>query len=297
MHKASLVVFANFRIDNKERYLRLKDSFFSFKDISAEKWVINIRGSYKEQTKNFLQEHLQNKFYHYDMESNNGWFHDTRIMLKDIETDFVLFWIEDHINMVKVSKYDEILKEMKENQCEHLCYSWWHEEYKKQFNPLEVKESSNLNIYQMNKENIKIIQKNMDRDQDFYTVSCVSITSSKLFKKIILSNHPRLKRWPKNTPFDFEKKHSDVDFLGFNLAVSKFELFAPIDDNHSLGVAYCLIDRGLYPNRMSRNKIKNLEFIKEKNKFIRLKKILPKPIIKLLSVVRFFFKRIGYTIN
>ena len=58
MNKTSLVVFANFRIDNEERYLRLKDSFFSFKDISAEKWVINIRGSYKEQTKNFLQEHF-----------------------------------------------------------------------------------------------------------------------------------------------------------------------------------------------------------------------------------------------
>ena len=62
MHNTSLVVFANFRIDNEERYLRLKDSFFSFKDISAEKWVINIRGSYKEQTKNFLQENLKVSF-------------------------------------------------------------------------------------------------------------------------------------------------------------------------------------------------------------------------------------------
>ena len=59
MHNTSLVIFANFRIDNKERYLRMQDSFFSFKDISAEKWVIIIRGSYKEQTMNFLQEHFQ----------------------------------------------------------------------------------------------------------------------------------------------------------------------------------------------------------------------------------------------
>ena len=36
MHNTSLVVFANFRIDNKERYLRLKDFFFS-QNISAEK--------------------------------------------------------------------------------------------------------------------------------------------------------------------------------------------------------------------------------------------------------------------
>ena len=171
MHNTSLVIFANFRIDNKERYLRMQDSFFSFKDISAEKWVINIRGSYKEQTKNFLQEHLQNKFYHYDLESNNGWFHDTRKMLKDIDSDFVFFWIEDHINMVNVSKYDEILNEMKENQCEHLCYfsSWWHEEDKKIFSLLEAKESFSLNIYEMNEENIKTIKKNIGHE--FYTIS------------------------------------------------------------------------------------------------------------------------------
>ena len=48
----------------------------------------------------------------------------------------------------------------------------------------------------MNKENVKTIKKNMGNE--FYTISCVSITSSKLFKKIISSNHPQLKRWPKN---------------------------------------------------------------------------------------------------
>ena len=69
MHNTSLVIFANFRIDNKERYLRMQDSFFSFKDISAEKWVINIRGFYKEQAINFLQEHLKSKLYHYDMKN------------------------------------------------------------------------------------------------------------------------------------------------------------------------------------------------------------------------------------
>ena len=144
-------------------------------------------------------------------------------------------------------------------------------------------------------ENIKTIKKNIGHE--FYTISCVGITSSKLFKKIISSNHPRLKRWPKNTPFDFEKKDTDVDFLGFNLAVSKFELFVPIDDNAFQGAGYSLIDRGLYPNRMSRKDIQNLELTIEKNKFIWIKKCLPKPILKLLSVVRIFFRRIGYSIN
>ena len=67
MPNVSLTIFANFKIDNEERYLRMKDSFISFKDISAEKWVINIRGSYKSDTFDFLKKHLGEKLYHYDL--------------------------------------------------------------------------------------------------------------------------------------------------------------------------------------------------------------------------------------
>ena len=112
MPNVSLTIFANFKIDNEERYLRMKDSFISFKDISAEKWVINIRGSYKSDTFDFLEEHLGEKLYHYDLQSSNGWFHDTRVMLKDINSDYIFFWIEDHINMADVTIYDNILKDM-----------------------------------------------------------------------------------------------------------------------------------------------------------------------------------------
>ena len=105
MPNVSLTIFANFKIDNEERYLRMKDSFISFKDISAEKWVINIRGSYKSDTFDFLEEHLGEKLYHYDLQSSNGWFHDTRVMLKDINCKHVIighserrkYYFEDHI--------------------------------------------------------------------------------------------------------------------------------------------------------------------------------------------------------
>ena len=56
-------------------------------------WVINIRGSYKSHTFDFLKEHLGEKLYHYDLQSSNGWFHDTRVMLKDINSDYIFFWI------------------------------------------------------------------------------------------------------------------------------------------------------------------------------------------------------------
>jgi hypothetical protein len=55
-------VFANFNIDSKERFKRMKDSFFSFNDCKIiNKWVINIRGKYKRSAKNFLLKNIKKK--------------------------------------------------------------------------------------------------------------------------------------------------------------------------------------------------------------------------------------------
>ena len=51
-----LTVFANFSIDNNERFLRLKDSFSSFCDILPDEWVVNVRGSKRNEVAEFLAE-------------------------------------------------------------------------------------------------------------------------------------------------------------------------------------------------------------------------------------------------
>ena len=58
IEKPSLAIFTNFLIDNDERLQRMKDSFYSFKDIKAKEWVINIRGSLKHKAGNFLRKEL-----------------------------------------------------------------------------------------------------------------------------------------------------------------------------------------------------------------------------------------------
>ncbi len=45
----TLTIFANYFINDEERFLRLKDSFWSFKDVNPLKWVINVRGKYKSE--------------------------------------------------------------------------------------------------------------------------------------------------------------------------------------------------------------------------------------------------------
>ncbi len=292
MHNVSLVIFANFRIDNKERYLRMQDSFLSFKDISAQKWVVNIRGKYKEKAFIFLNEHLKGKLYRHQLESEKGWFYDTKKMLESIDSDFVLIWIEDHINMVDVSKYDEILNEMHKNNCEHLAYSWWHDKSKRKFNLLTEKGSKNLNFYKINEESIKTIENDMRHY--FYIISLASIMSSSLFKKIISSSHPFLKRWPKELPFDFEKRSTDLEFVPFIHAVPKIELFASIDDDHG-SPGYSLISRSLYPNRETRENLRRIE--RKQNDYSFLTRVLPSNIYKILAIVYKFVKRIKYTLS
>ena len=94
--------------------------------------------------------------------------------------------------------------------------------------------------------------------EDFYTVSCTSIMSKAFFKKIMFSSKPYLKRWPRKTPFDFEKKYEDKILPIIWNALPNEELFASIDDNHS-SANYSLVSRGLYPNRVSREKLKKKE--------------------------------------
>ena len=286
-----LTVFANFRIDNKERYLRMKDSFFSFQDISAEKWVVNVRGKYKKQVLKFLRQNLKEKLCAYELESDKGWFYDTREMLTVIHGDYVLFWIEDHINLVSIGKYDQILTEMKRAQSDHLVYTWFGNN--DIFKPLTSNDSKNIKTIHMNKAKVDAVEN--ENNSYFYMISAASICSIKLFNKIIKSNHPYLKRWSKETPFDFEKRSTDVEFLPFNLSISKCELFASIDDNLGMD-GYYLIDRGLYPDRARRHELQHVEYSSAGN-IDFIKKITPKYIYKHLSSVYTLIRRIFYTIN
>lgn len=279
----TLTIFANFFINNEESFIRMKDSFNSFKDIKADKRVINVRWQYKLDTLFFLHDNLGKKLVAYLMESKKWWFHDTRQILKDINTDYVFFWIEDHINLVDTSKYDEILHEMKENNVDELFYSFYHFwRCAKTFANVNKNECKNINVISLNKENNVIAQK----EKEFYIISAVSFFKTDFFKKIISKNDPILRRRPKQTPFDFEKWPRDIHWLPFTFAYPKYELFASIDDNNTYDW-YSLQARWLYPIRKDRKEMKNENKLK-----IILRNYLPKPILNLIK----FFVRIWYHI-
>lgn len=120
-----LTIFANMRINEPERLQHMKDSFMSFKDIS-DNWLINIRGALRDEAVAFLKENLGDKLTLFELlDDSRGWIENSLEMLFDAKYDYVLFWLEDHVNVAPVIVYSDIVKEMREQHVDYLLYSWW----------------------------------------------------------------------------------------------------------------------------------------------------------------------------
>jgi hypothetical protein len=247
---ALLTVFANFFINTEERWLRVQDSFLSFKDVAAQEWVVNVRGQYWQQVVAFLHHHLGDKLRIYHIESEKGWFNDTRHMLYDITAPYVMFWLEDHISLVSPSLLDLHVADMQENSIDYMMYTfWWGGKLRARYRNIPLTNGRHTDHFMHTAENNVVIQNNAP--EGVYLIAACSIFKNSLFKKIVLTDDPVQKRWPIKTPFDFEKRPSDVHWLPLRVGLPRQELFASIDDDH-VHPGSCLISRGLYPNRERR---------------------------------------------
>lgn len=267
MKKVPITIFANFRIDTEERYIRLVDSLNSLKNLDIKEWIVNIRGSYRSHVVDILKQEIKEGLHIYDLNSKYGWFHDSRVMLEKISSPYVLFWIEDHIRQCSDHQFSKIVNELSANNIDYMEYSWWAREVLDGFNNIHLSESDSYYYCEYSKKENSTRQKNYLKSHEkmVYIISVTSIFSFKLFSKILKSNHPYLRRWPKNTPFDFEKRGDDLSFLPIKIAIPKFEIFAPIDDDN-LYKGSSLISRNLYPNRISRE---DLLHIRDQQDFIK----------------------------
>tara|TARA_Y100000022_G_C13176555_1_gene341235 strand:- start:32 stop:874 length:843 start_codon:yes stop_codon:yes gene_type:complete len=252
-------VFANFFIDTNERFERLKDSFFSFNKANINEWLINIRGDYKYDVQKFLNQNVKENLKIFFLESNEGWIEDSLEIIKNNNSDIIFFWIEDHICIANFSKINSVVNEMYENKIDHLTYSFFHKGIL--LDPLEAIEyekKKEINFFTYNFENYNKI-KNWYKKEDIapeYLISCCSFMSIELFKKNLLESRKKNK-YNKMLPFNFEKSFSESEILPFKNAVLNEEMFVSIDDDNGER-GYCLINRGKYPNRVSKKEMENI---------------------------------------
>jgi hypothetical protein len=291
----SLCVFANFFIDNHERFRRMKDSFYSFRNINPDQWIINIRGRLKSQAGKFLKKELGDKIKVFNLQSRQGWFYDTKIILSHINADYVFIWVEDHILINNLVNLKNSILEMKKFKVDQLWYSFLTNQIKDRFAILPShKKGKYITVTKIDEDACYKIRNKLKND--FYTIAMISIMRRDYFLKVIHSSKPYLKRWPRYLPFDFEKKSTDKVFPFILHALPNKELFASIDDDHGQD-GYSLISRGIYKSSISREALKKMEFFNSKLNSKRLKKNIPKIFIPLVAKIIFFIRRINFTIN
>ena len=269
---------------------RMKDSFYSFRDVNPKEWRINIRGRLQAEAGDFLRNHLGETLNLFFLESSRGWFHDSKEVMKNASSDYVFFWIEDHVLLRDVNYLIGSLSELKRYNVDYLLYSFLIDEILRQFNSAGHPQSKSfIHIWRLNKRSFQKVRQTLGRD--FYVISCVSITNITLFQKILSSRRPLLRRWPINLPFDFEKRWTDHFVDNLVCALPKKELFVSIDDDHGQE-NYSLISRGLYENRISRDQLKSIEF--SGSYFGFSKRFLE---ISLIRVLLTYIRRFFYTLH
>ncbi len=293
----SISVFANIKVDDIIRFERLKLSFESFKDYNFENWVINIRGLYRVKVSEYLKKNLlREKLEISTQENTDNWFLDTQKLFPKIKGDFIFLWNEDHINITDQNNFNNIIQDIIDNKVDQFRYTWFHD-------GLDVKSAQLAGFsigdrilfdnytFKKHAKRIKLCKK-LDLKSDIFIVSMTSIFKKTLFKKILFTDDPLIKRWNKNTPFDFEKCSYDIHWLPFKLAYPKKEFFASIDDNHGQK-KYSLIERGLIDKNLGDKKIKKL-----KSRNITFKNLLfyPFRILKIFlrELINYMYARIIY---
>lgn len=292
----SLCIFANFSIDNEERLQRMKDSFFSFCNVMPEEWRINIRGRFKNEACDFLHEKLGDELSIFCLESSKGWFYDSYSFMSNVESDYIFFWIEDHICLVRPEVIRNLIIEIDEFGAHQLWYSFFYKTLEVFDNFPVILEGVLTRVVQVDEIFVKQMLNRNLIDSNLYVVSAISIMRKDFFISVLSSRKPFLKRWPKYLPHDFEKKFKDRIAPVIVTAVPKQELFASIDDDHGYPNS-SLIARGLYPNRISRNKIKELEYGHRGSIFDSFYSLFPDLLRRVLISFYIFLRRFFYTIS
>lgn len=247
-------VFANFYINDYERFLRMKDSFLSFNKAKIDMWVINVRGKFSKKSIEFLNTKLKKQNFYISSFDSGFWFNDSKQLLDKIDTKYVFFWVEDHICLRQPKVFNSIINEMDANDIDYLQYSWFIKGLNlKSLHNIRFKQDKNILFLNYTKsilrKRLNWFKTNNIKNNLLYVISQQSILKLELFTKIL--NIKEFSFFKKNLPFAFEKNHRYTNWLPYKIGIVKKEFFASIDDDvgHK---DYSLISRGLYKDRLSK---------------------------------------------
>ena len=191
MKKPKILFFGNIYINDREKFVYMKDSFESIYDGNLfSSCVINVRGKYAKQSLNYLKSKKIVNLY--NIESTFGWYHDTFNITKNINFDYVFCWLEDFI-----CKNKSLLKLMFKNIFKQKIDIIKYAPTNLNFNFKKFRENEIFYFKNIKKKEYKV------KFRDDFIISYGSVINKILFFKILIDNDYNY--WHKSTPFGFEK--------------------------------------------------------------------------------------------
>ena len=286
-------IVSNFRIDSDLRLQRMKDSFLSFKDANISSWIVNVRGSHAYLAKEFLENNITQRAFLTSVESGKGWFRDTSSLVQDIGEGYLLYWIEDHVNIANLQTLNTVIDEVTRSGIDQIQYSFFNRVKYESCEAIFSEENDHFRVVNFTDKTWASYLSNCNNRGivNPYLISLASIMSVQHFKSILRKRDPILRRHSKHTPFDFEKNHVDTHWLPLKTGILGKEIFANIDTDHD---GLSLISRGLYhdsaepPLTISINSVsesKGVDFRKSIHQFLSL--VLPKRLLHFLKRLTF----------
>jgi hypothetical protein len=190
-------VFANMRVNSDERLHHMRESFESFESESDD-WLINIRGSKREQALAFLRERLGTKATFFELlDDSRGWITNAQEMLAKAKYDYVLLWVEDHINISPKGHLQQVVSDMRKQRVDNLTYSWWNVGWKpstaaRQKEFLELKKTGTIEWSDIDAPKWQKVMAINQAPYAVYLVSIVSIFRKDFFEGLMRKDHWKL---------------------------------------------------------------------------------------------------------
>lgn len=246
-----LNIVGNMLIDSEERFLRLTDSFGSFAAIRSGQWLLNLRGRYADIAGTYLKKRLQSKC---TITNHDGfWKEDTLRLINVADESHSLIWVEDHICMCGNNIFDSMVQEVKQNNIDIMCTTFWEfGGYKARYDLVSQQSGVWINYFTHDFSANELIQK---KSPGSYIVCLASIFSNNNLKRLLKLDAGE-KKFSPETPFGFEVPGDRVtgnpsDWYGvlpMKRGIPKLEIFCSIEHDRGIQGA-SLQSRGVYPRR------------------------------------------------
>ena len=227
-------LFINLKIDNKEKFDLLKVTLSDIEHLFNE-CHIKLRGELAIDCLIFTQKLFSDRATFYQELQENDWVAATLVMINNVKSRSIFFYLEDHKLTSSADDLNLVLKEFDEHKLDYICYSFFRASRLDTNNllPLNPKKRRKFSEFLLNNKNIKLIMKISPL---YCTFSLASICSTEFYKKILCEENKKYKIYIKKLStllaifFRYPKYRIIINYINFFLSFINFRLcFYPYD--------------------------------------------------------------------